>query len=179
MQIDNTNSLYGVPNGVFYGQNERTDELNDRIKTRQFSDYPLRPNFDPRPVPTKYSLFPIIDRRKSKEEPIYKLQDHCVPLNFYPGNSRAPPQGYFNNVDSETTLRNQKSYLEKYGTTATYVPSINSDLYKVEIISKPLPYENKHPFLFRTDEFKKDAFSISTIGKDTFNNHTRTQLRNM
>ena len=28
-------SLYGVPTGVSYGQNERVDELNDRLQSRQ------------------------------------------------------------------------------------------------------------------------------------------------
>ena len=51
----------GVVQGCLVGQKDRVDGLNDRIQGRQFSDIELRPNYDPRPVSTKYSRFPIID----------------------------------------------------------------------------------------------------------------------
>ena len=49
--------LYGVPDGLLIGQQSRVDEINERIGSRQFSDQPLAPNFDPRPVMTKYMIF--------------------------------------------------------------------------------------------------------------------------
>ena len=47
---DSSNKIYGIPNGVSYGQNERVEDLNTRINSRNTSDYALPPNFDPRPV---------------------------------------------------------------------------------------------------------------------------------
>ena len=52
--------IEGVHRELIVGQHERLDEINDRIKSRQFSDYPLEPNFSPRHVSTKYSLMPIM-----------------------------------------------------------------------------------------------------------------------
>ena len=70
MNINNNERMNGVPEYLYYGQNERVDELNNRIKERQFPDSPLEPMINPRSVPTKYSLFPIINRRKSMNEPV-------------------------------------------------------------------------------------------------------------
>ena len=71
MELQNRDDkILGVPVGVYYGQNERVDELNNRMESRQFPDSPLQPNFDPRSVPTKYSKFPIINRRKTMNEPV-------------------------------------------------------------------------------------------------------------
>jgi hypothetical protein len=48
-----SSNFYGVPHGVLYGQNERVDELNERISARNAPDTHLKPNYDPRPVSTK------------------------------------------------------------------------------------------------------------------------------
>jgi len=40
----------GVHREIIVSQHERTDELNQRIGSRQFSDTPLEPNFSPRPL---------------------------------------------------------------------------------------------------------------------------------
>ena len=58
--------------GVLIGQNERVEELNRRIVDRVSTDAPLQPNFDPRPVSTKYALFPVIDRRRIPKQAIEK-----------------------------------------------------------------------------------------------------------
>jgi hypothetical protein len=50
----------GVCKGIYYGQNERVDELNTRIQSRHFPDVDLPPNFDPRPVSTRFCLFPVV-----------------------------------------------------------------------------------------------------------------------
>ena len=75
-------SLYGVPQGVYYGQNERVDELNDRLQSRQFPDRPLAPNFSSRPIMTKYSRFPVMDRRAPAETPIQSVEPHSTQSNF-------------------------------------------------------------------------------------------------
>jgi hypothetical protein len=45
--------MEGVHVGVSYGQQDRVDELNERIRQRHFSDKPLAPNFSSHPVMTK------------------------------------------------------------------------------------------------------------------------------
>jgi len=41
----------------------RTEELNERVSNRNIPSEPLQPQFDIRPLSTKYSMMPIFDRR--------------------------------------------------------------------------------------------------------------------
>ena len=177
MDYQINNKIYGVPEGVSYGQHERVDELNDRISSRYFSDKPLQPNYNPRSIPTKYSLFPIVNRRKEVKEVLNTYPDYNGYDNFNPGTAKAPPCGFINNVDTETILRNQAFALQ-HADQNVYIPSSQSDLYKVEVVSRPS--EQPHPLLFNRFTFdgrQHQNMEKSNIGKDIFSNHTRTQLR--
>jgi len=179
MEINAPNSILGVPNGIMYGQFGRVDELNDRISSRHFSDIPLEPNYDPRPVPTKYSHFPIVDRRVPATVKKTVHLNHHVELNFNPGSRNAPASGYFANIDTETILRNQAFALNHGADQSVYVPSSKSDLYNVTVVHRSS--EQPYPGLFDRPQFKTTISpNISGslhIGADRFNNHTRTQLR--
>jgi len=172
-------SLYGVPTGVSYGQNERVDELNDRLQARQFSDKPLAPNFSGRPVQTKHSRFQILDRRAPFQEPIFAMEQHNVETNFSPATHRGPPSTYFTHVDVESGLRNQTVALQKGAIQSVYVPDSTSDLYRVQVPSSSTIGPNPHLGLFASQTFRetRTATMNNHIGKDVFNNHTRTQLR--
>jgi hypothetical protein len=177
MEYSTIDKIYGVTEGVSYGQHERVDELNTRISSRQFSDQPLQPNYNPRPVPTKYALFPTINRRKEVKEMLMVYPEYNTYNNFNPGTAKAPPSGFINNVDTETILRNQAFALQKADQNV-YVPSSHSDLYKVEVVSRPS--EQPYPLLFNRfqfDDFQHPNNVNKNIGKDVFSNHTRTQLR--
>lgn len=175
-------SLYGVPTGVSYGQNERVDELNDRLQSRQFSDKPLAPNFSGRPILTKQSRFQILDRRAPFQEQIIPMEPHNVETNFSPATHRGPPSTFFTHVDVESGLRNQTVALQKGSIQSVYVPDSSSDLYRVQVPSSSSSTigPNPYPGLFAQQTFRETR-SVSTmnssIGKDVFNNHTRTQLR--
>ena len=177
--IQTTDKLYGVTEGVFYGQNERVDEINDRMQSRNFADSPLEPYFDPRPVPTKYSHFPIVNRRTPMNEPAIKYQQYNMNVNFNPGTTKSPYSGFVNNIDRETFLRNQNFAMQHGASQGVYVPSSNSDLYKTTIISRPS--EQPFPNIFNSFDFDKRQHPniVKNIGSDNFFNHTRTQLRNM
>ena len=175
----NDNKIYGIPEGVSYGQNERVDELNRRISSRHFPDIPLQPNYNPRPVPTKYSIFPIIDRVKPVKELELKYVDYYPEVFFNPGSAKAPVNGFINNVDIETNLRNQTMALQHGAEQNVYVPSSNSDLYNVTVISKPS--EQPYPLLFSQPYLNQSIhpnIESSKIGREMFFNHTRTQMRN-
>jgi len=176
MEYSSNYKIYGVPEGVSYGQFERVDELNDRIASRYFSDKPLQPNYNPRPIPTKYSLFPMVNRRKEVKEMLVTYPEYNGYDNFNPGTAKAPPSGFINNIDTETILRNQAFSLQRADQNV-YVPSSHSDLYKVEVISHPS--EQPYPLLFNKFSFDqyKHPNTNNNIGKDVFSNHTRTQLR--
>ena len=179
MEYNKLDNIHGVPCGITYGQHERVDELNDRIYSRNFSDIPLAPNFDPRPVPTKYSLFPIVNRRTESSVKINPAITHQVELNFNPGTRNAPSAGYFNNIDVETTLRNQTVALQHGAEQGVYIPSVKSDLYNVHVPSTT-GVSQPYPQLFRSETYKttiSNNLVNSKIGVDRFNNYTRTQLR--
>lgn len=170
--------MHGVADGITYQQNERVEDLNKRISERQFPDYPLEPNYDPRPVPTKYALFPIVDRRTPPKEPRLDYPTHDTYANFNPGSAVAPIKGYFKNVDTETILRNQAFSLQNTSHNQ-YVPSSKSDLYNVFVVSEPT--EQPYPLLFSKHDLTKNLHpnvESSKIGKNIFFNSTRTQLRN-
>lgn len=171
--------IQGAHHGVQYGQNDRVDELNQRINSRVISDSPLEPSFNPRPVSTKYAHFPIINRRKQVNEPNIPYPAYNQHINFTPPTSKGPSSGYRNNVDVENSLRNQEYALQHGAEQNVYVPSSNSDMYKPTIVSKPS--EQPHPRLFARPIFSSAPnpnVENSIIGRDQFFNHTRTQLRN-
>jgi len=181
MELSNQQGILGLPQYLYYGQFERVDEVNDRIASRQFPDSPLQPNFDPRPVPTKYSHFPVINRRTPLKEPVIPYLDYNLQQNFNPGSQRAPPSGYMNSIDIENRLRNQHFALQHGNEQGIYVPSSNSDLYRITIPLGSQQEPQPHPSLFEQpnlDQMPNPNIINSGIGKDVLYNHTRTQLRN-
>jgi hypothetical protein len=163
MNLQESEKIMGIPEGIYYGQFDRVNELNTRLGSRQFPDIALQPNFEPRPLSTKYTFNP------SYSKPTVRIQrnvDHVVELNFNPGSSRAPPQGFLNNIDKETILRNQVFALQHGADQAIYVPSSNSDLYKTTIVStpgEPQPF----PSLFSKSQFAvtENPVEGTNIGK--------------
>jgi hypothetical protein len=179
MNNTQTNTLFqGVVQGCLYGQQDRVDELNTRMQGRQFSDSPLRPNYDPRPVSTKYSLFPVIDRKPIAHEPLRTYLDDSHFQKFSPITRNGPPKQYLENIDTETILRNQTVSLQHGAEQGVYVPSSHSDLYKINVPSTFS--EQPFPGLFKTYQADPNIYPIHSqpIGKSLFSNHTRTQLRN-
>lgn len=175
--------MYGVQKGICYGQFDRTDELNNRIHDRQFSDKPLAPNFSSRPVMSKYSHFPIIERRAPHEEQIASVPQHDVNTNFSPATQNGPPSTYLHNIDIETGLRNQPVSHQRYGIQQTYVPNSDSDLYRVNVFSNSETTPQPHPSLFHhaSTECTTRAKTVRhiNIGNELFHNNTRTQLRSL
>jgi hypothetical protein len=171
-----------IPNGVvYYGQFERLNQINDRVAQRNVPDRDLPPNFDPRPVLTKYALFLMLDNRMPPTVPIQPNLNYSLETNFTPPVMKAGPvSGYNNHIDTENQLRNQYFALQKGAPQGMYIPSSNSDLYKVSVVSRPevQPY----PLLFSETVLDQrphpNIVASSQIGRDIFSNNTRTQLRN-
>ena len=57
------NRLFGVVNGIYQCNLDRSNELNQRIYERNVPSSTLQPQFGIRPVATKYEMLPIFDRR--------------------------------------------------------------------------------------------------------------------
>lgn len=179
MDLQKGNNMYGVVNGLYYGQQARVDELNERIQSRNLPDSPLAPNFDFRSTPTRYTDLSTLDTKKTYNEPILPYPTYNSGVNFNPGNSSGPVSGYTSNVGVETMLRNQHFALQNGGDQGVYVPYSNSTLYKTTVVSRPS--EQPYPMLFRQETFSQASHpnvQSNTIGNNKFFNHTRTQLRN-
>lgn len=173
--------IYGLAQGIAYGQHSRVDEINTRFTDRQFTDQPLKPQFDIRSIPTKYSVFPIIDRRNPPaHESRKQYLDHFVEDNFCPNIRNGPVDGYLRKVETESVLRNQYFALQKGADQGVYVPSSMSDLFKVQqVVGRQ--EEQPYPHIASTFNFENRVhpnLASKLIGQDTFNNNTRTQLRN-
>ena len=178
---EQNNSIPNLPQYLYYGQFDRVDELNSRILERDVPDKALAPNFSPRPSTTKYSLFPMLDSRMATNVPIEPNYNYSGATNFTPPlMKRGPVSGFINHVHTESELRNQGVSLQKGADQGVYVPSSDSDLYKVYV--PPKPSVQPHPELFHREQFDQSAHpnvsSAPHVGMDRFNNNTRTQLRN-
>ena len=173
------NNLYGVVNGVYYCNNKRNIELDNRIYDRNIPSSALQPEYSLRPVSTKYSVMPILDQRKPSTVALSNYNKYDLEKNFNPGNSKAPWNGFASNINKESILRNQFFSLQK-SEQSVYIPSSNSSLYNISI-----PYDlcanQPFPDLFNKQEF--DYFNpnldATRIGYNIFNNDTRGQLLNL
>jgi hypothetical protein len=181
MDIQDANKkVKNLPQYLHQGQFARTDELNHRILERSVPDSPLPPNFTPRPVLSKYSLFPMLDSRKPTTVPIEPNYNYSASSNFTPPLMKTGPvSGFINNVQLENDLRNQNYALNRGNDKTTYVPSSNSDLYKVYIPSAPS--KQPHPELFTSPVLNQQVHpniqNAPHIGQDRFHNNTRVQLK--
>lgn len=165
--------MFGVVEGIHYNTNDPTDELNRRLNERLIPSKPLQPQFSIRPVSTKYSFLPIVDRHSPSSVPILKQPIYNVNNVFNPGNAPSPWSGFSANVNKESMLRNQVFALQR-SEQAVYIPSSNSDMYNVVVTGR----NEIQPFpdLFKEQAFQ--AFNPNTlpIGTDIFNNSTREQV---
>jgi hypothetical protein len=79
----------------------RYDELNERISARFVPDEPLRPNFDPIPISTKY-----YDVRGQTTQP-RDLANYNDDPAFFPTNARGPITRFVQAIQLDTELRGQ------------------------------------------------------------------------
>lgn len=186
MSLNREGSLYGVTQGVYYGQNERVEELNGRIQDRYFPSTPLPAMVDSRPVSTKFVLYPSASVRKPPPTP----EPPSDPGTYSPSavfttpilNGNGPPRFFMQNVDTETMLRNQNFAIQRGMGQDVYVPSSQSDLYKVTVDPGQNQVQQPNPLLFQQFAFDttlhRNVASQPKVGRDMFFNNTRTQLRN-
>jgi hypothetical protein len=123
----------------FHQSNDnRVDELNQRIQARMYPSSLAPMNFSPRPVSTKHVLYPLIDQVSRADTQI----DARPPPSFLPASS-APFSGF--NVQQESNLK-IKATLER-DSASNYFPASTSDLY-TDTVPKTGDSRQPHPFLF-------------------------------
>ena len=166
-------------NSVKLGNFEKQNSINRGIYVRHLPSSDLQANYDPRPVSTKYSTLPIIDRRKEVNIPIIVENNYNSENIFNPGTRKPHFEGFARNIDRESVLRNQFFALQA-ADQAQYIPSSNSDLYENNINFITVPNNLEESGLFRRDELEDFNPNPSIIiGNELFNNSTRVQLKNL
>jgi len=151
------------------------NDINNRIYDRNIPSSTLQSYLNVRPVSTKYSRFPIVDPRKTLNFPFKQESDYNVQYTFNPGNRMAPWNGFANNVNLESELRNQIYALQR-SSQSVYVPDSSSDLYNPIINNNN---ETQNNLLFKKEHFDHFNPNTENLGYLKFNNCTRQQLRNV
>lgn len=118
--------MYGVIKGLKLCNQDRVEQLNDRIYSRYVPTFSPQMQFDPRPTPTKYMSFPISGGLPPVPTPIISRPSYDVSSSFLPGDS-APWNGF--DVNQESKLKNINFALQKCP-QATYVPSSKSEMFQ-------------------------------------------------
>ena len=140
----------------------KNEEFSERMFNRNIPSSNIDIQFSMRPISTKYTLMPIIDQYKQSNVPIIISTTYNVGKVFNPGNDMGPWNGFSNNVDIETLLRNQIFSLQNCE-QSVYVPSSTSDLYNSDNIetNQMQPYPKLfEPAMF--DNFNPNHYIISS-----------------
>ena len=158
----------------------RTEELNERVSNRNIPSGPLQPQFDIRPLSTKYSMMPIFDRRPIPTVSINVLPAYNISNTFNPGNAQAaaPWAGFANNINDESRLRNQFFALQRGAAQSCYIPSKYSDMYEVNVIGNE-QVTQPYPGLFEKCSFDSFNPCPKDNGISLFENHTRYQVKDL
>lgn len=172
----NSASLPPLPNGIFYGQYESHDYMNRKMFQRNLVDNIVRPTIDIRSLPTRNTLYPTTDNRE-----IYKPRDYekyDAKTNFAPIQTKGPFEGF--KVNDETQLRNQYFSLQHGADQGVYVPSSDSDLYKVEVDDGGNTIQQPFPNLFYVPKMTTKLPPNELIMKQNlFFNNTKSQLKSI
>ena len=173
-----TMEFHGVVNGAYSNHHDRLGEINQRISERNIPSATLRPSFNVRPLSSKYAMMPIIESRPVPTVSTPAYQQYTTESVFNPGNAKAPWQGWVDRVNVESSLRNQFFALQR-NDAAIYVPNSTSDLYQVQVDSREVAQPNPYLFDNGATNFAPMNPNPNGLGKLTFENSTRFQLRTL
>lgn len=165
----------------------RTEEINRRLYDRNIPNRHLENWYTPTPASTKFTRFPIVNcndnTRKKVAESVgpqnmkIDVPSFNVATDYAAMTRTAPFRGFTDNIDTESSLRNQ-FYALQSSDRACWVPASSSDLY---IITSAVgrQEEQTHNLLFKREQelITSNHPNVEQIGRDRFMNNTRTQLR--
>lgn len=181
--------MYGVIQGFYQCNQQRTQVLNERIYERNQATQPIEMVFDPRPVRTRQVLFPMVDGYTPSDVPIRETAVYHPEQTFLPA-SNAPFTGYQNSIDRESQLQNRFFPLQK-ADQSKYIPSSKSDLYTLsEMAPRHIQdYEltsDPHQSLYEpAEQHARETWGhphpnpFKEVGGDLFYNHTKVQVKNI
>ena len=166
--------MFGVTQGMYTCNHGRVDEINNRISERNLPSASLQPQYSIRPVATKYGYMEVLDQYKKTTVPLNQYKSYNTKTVFNPGNATAPWNGFSNNINTESSLRNQFFALQKCE-QSEFVPKSTSDLFQTRVDYKP--QKQTHPLLFDKPDLAPFNPNVQNLGYNLFNNHTRYQLK--
>jgi len=169
--------MNNVVDGVYYCQQNRTEELNERIISRLNPNRLMQSQFSMRSVPTRYIRFPVIDSNNPSSEPIIRVPDYSVREDFNPGNDKSPYAGYANDIDKESNMKNLFYPFQRCA-QSKHIPSSDSDLYKYNFVTNE-NIQQPFPNLFKEETFNEFNPNYCNIGKNVFYNSTKQQVKNL
>ena len=165
MNLSEFHRKLDIHEGCLTGQYDRLDDINNRMYLRNIPDHVQPPQFNMVSKPTRYvHAFPIIDPSVKSKVPIKNIDSRAVL-----------------HVDDESNLRKQGFALQHEAPQATYVPSSQSDLYRVEMPTYSRPHTSTndfHPLLFQQQTYhtKTQRFiEEQQLNQMVFNNSTKTR----
>lgn len=174
--LDSQSAHLPFPEGVFYGQYESEDYINNKLFQRNLSDTPLKPLFDFRSLPTRNTWYPAVDDRLKYKQRTYET--YTPETVFAPINTKGPISGY--RVDDESRLKNIYFALQHGADQRVYVPNSDSDLYRVSVPEESDPQAQAFPGLFMVPPMITEAPPAQDkVGQEIFNNSTKTQIRGL
>jgi len=164
--------------------NDRVDEINERILERMFPSQNLDILYKPRPQQTRFTTMQTVDTKPCIVD--INNVSYDITKTFNPGTTNGPWSGFVSKINCESILRNQVYTLQN-NPQSKYIPSINSELYNPTQIK---PSKNIQPFpnLFKTYKYN-NSNSNDNLNNDKnneeskktdyliFNNFTRQQLK--
>ena len=149
--------------------------INDRKFVRNIPSKSMANHYIGGPVPTRYINMPIIDCRKESNEKKATYARYNQHAFFNPG-SKAPYEGYADNVDNESKLFNQIHPLQNCPQN-TFIPDSKSELYNQHNYSNNMKIQFKH--INKKEHFKPFNPNSCNLGTQFFNNHTRQQTKDL
>ena len=163
-------------NVIYRKTDDHLETMNKSILKRNFPDVALKPNFDLRPVNTRYTMNK--NPAFSSDGTDRPYLEHYVESNFAPCHANGPVKLCNSQIQLENELRGQNVPLHRGDLALKYIPNHNSDMYRVQV---PITSHEKQPYplLFTSMSFDKTPHQNvnPNVGNELFYNHTRTQLR--
>ena len=176
--LGSESEFYGVVDGVYVASASRVDDLSNRMFARNMPSHDLQPNFDMRPVATKYTVMPVYDQYKPAAEPMRSYPVYSPHTVYNPGTAKPHFNGFASKVNVESTLRNQWFALQN-AQQSVYVPSSSSDLYNTAIDYKPVLMPHPHLGDDYSTTFAPHNPNTMNLGRGIFENSTRVQLKDV
>jgi hypothetical protein len=146
------------------------NELNLRLQKRNIPDSHLRPLFDFRPTPTKYTLFNTLEDSVKSKETLFTYSNYSPSSNFNPS-QKGSTHFYFQSIDEESKLQNRFMALQK-ADQAVYVPELTSSLYE-----DSMAYQ-KNSYYYDNVNYESRKLKYD-LAPSKFYNHTKTNLKNI